>query len=283
MLHRLIREDIFLTFRRSERPAAIMGDLSQCHQLVINLMLNARDALPKGGSIVVSTENVVLNRSLEQNEAQVYVLFRVEDDGHGFDEEVRQRLFDPFFTTKELGKGAGLGLATVHGIVRQHGGFIDVSSSVGKGTVFSIYLPGTNTLPLEKTSKPGKREYNAHGETILFVEDNDRVRKLGLKVLQRHGYVVLEAENPLQALDILEVHPDPIDIVITDVIMPQMSGPEMVRLLAKKAPFVKVLYISGYTNAELSQHGILDPDLHFLPKPLSVEQLIEKVREVLDQ
>jgi CheY-like chemotaxis protein len=261
-------------------------DPTQIDQILANLSVNARDAIPGVGNLTIETENVVFDRpdcaerlGLVPGE---YVLLSVSDTGSGMDRETLNHLFEPFFTTKETGKGTGLGMATVFGIVKQNGGFIHVYSEKGEGTSIKIYLPRGRA---EESAAEATAERKPLGgsETVLLVEDEASILNLGKEILGRFGYTVLAASTPAEAAELAERHRNPIDLLITDVVMPGMNG----RILAEKIlalkPEIKTLYMSGYTADVIVHHGVLDEDVHFLQKPFSIQALAAKVREVLDQ
>ena len=284
MLRRLIREDIALVTALAPDLGAVRADPGQIEQALVNLAVNARDAMPQGGQLAIATQNV----DIANGSAAVplppgrYVLLRVTDTGVGMDRETQQRVFDPFFTTKPRGKGSGLGLATVHGIVRQSGGDITVETAPGAGTTFQIYLPRV-TAPLDPVAAPAVVTAPARGsETVLLAEDEELVRTLARKVLEQAGYRVLVAAGGAEALAIAERHAGPIHLLLTDVVMPEMSGRELTRRLIARRPEVRVLYMSGYADEAIAQHGVLDPGTAFMQKPFTPGALAHRVREVLD-
>ena len=285
MLKRLIGEDIELVTVLGESLWPIKADPGQLEQVLLNLVVNARDAMPKGGVLTIETANVQIDSTSAQAHFPLtpgpYVLLTFSDTGIGMDAETQARIFEPFFTTKEKGKGTGLGLAMVYGIVKQSGGYIWVSSEVGKGTTFKIYLPRTE----EETAEPGTGrsglEAQQGRETLLLVEDEEAVRALARNVLRKKGYTVLEAGHGEEALKLSEQYLGQIDLLVTDVVMPQMSGFELARRLANSRPQIKVLYISGYADNAVWREGGLEPGGAFLQKPFSPEALAGKVREVL--
>ena len=245
------------------------------------------DAMPNGGRLIMETENITLDEEYASEHPGVvpgpHVMLAVSDTGTGMDEETKARIFEPFFSTKEKGKGTGLGLSTVHGIVKQSGGRIEVASELGKGTTFTIYLPCVEGEAEETKSRQGAiAEHDRGSGTILLVEDEDGVRMVAKRILCMHGYAVLEADSGEQALELSESHQGPIDLAITDVVMPGMSGTEMAKQLSASRPGIGVLYISGYTDETIVNHGVLVKGAHFLRKPFAVESLTAKVREMLD-
>jgi PAS domain S-box-containing protein len=286
MLQRIIGEDIELKTIPSPDLWPVKVDPAQIEQIIVNLAVNARDAMPGGGQLTVETENVVLDEAriashLETQPGE-YVQLAVSDTGFGMNQEVQTRIFEPFFTTKETGKGTGLGLATVFGIVKQNSGDIWVYSEEGHGTVFKIFLPRA------EEAIPAPPPYDPIGdlprgtETILVVEDELAVRELAVQTLQAQGYTVLQAADGQEALDLIPAHNAKIHLVFTDVVMPQMDGKELANRFKGIHPNCKVLFSSGYTDDAIAHHGVLDPDVAFIQKPFSPTALTHKVREVLD-
>jgi len=287
MLRRLLGEDIELKMRLDESLGSIKADPGQLEQVIMNLAVNARDAMPTGGKLIVETVNSVLEGSLEVSDESVatgnYVMLAVSDTGHGMEERIKSRIFEPFFTTKELGKGTGLGLSTVYGIVKQSGGQIYLYSELGVGTTFKIYLPRVDEAA-ESTYVIGTAHTKGQGtETILLVEDEDGLRSLIRKVLVKKGYTILTARDGGEALVVCEKHQGHIDLLLTDVVLPKLGGHQLAQSVLKQRPLTKVLYMSGYTDETIVHHGILDPDIAFLQKPFTTETLAMKVREVLDE
>ncbi len=287
MLRRLIGEDIEFTFLTEPDLWFVKADPGQMEQMVMNLVVNARDAMPKGGKILLETKNVELNESYVQSHSEakvgMHVLLAITDTGCGMDANVRAQVFEPFFTTKGPTKGTGLGLATVFGIVKQSGGHIEFYSEVDHGTTFKIYLPrdpsGEPVARMEWNSVPVR----GGTETLLLVEDEDGVRNLAASILQQYGYKVLDARHGGDALIICETHTAPIDLMLTDVIMPHFSGRQLAQRLAIRQPAMKVLYMSGYTDDAVVLNGVLESGMPFLHKPFAPEVLARKVREVLDR
>src|SRR5881396_2639989 len=268
MLRRLIGEDIVLETALAPELGAVRVDAGQMEQVLVNLAVNARDAMPEGGRLTIKTDNVDAGGS--------QVLLHVSDSGVGMDEEVQAHLFEPFFTTKPRGKGSGLGLATVYGIVRQSGGHIAVDSAPGRGATFRIYLPRVEA-PLDPTDRPTPVTAPAAGsETILLVEDEHLVRLLARKVLERAGYRVLVAAGGAEALELAERYAGPIHLLLTDVVMPGMNGRALMRRLAPLRPDLRVLYMSGYADEAVAQHGVLDPGTAFLQKPFTPGGLADR-------
>jgi PAS domain S-box-containing protein len=284
MLRRLIGEDIELSTAFGSPLGFVKADPGQIEQVLMNLAVNARDAMPKGGKLTISTANVAIdhksnfrNRVLEVGE---YVMIAVSDNGMGMTEQVKTHLFEPFFTTKGVGKGTGLGLATCYGIISQSGGDIRVYSELNSGTTFKIYLPRTDAAP-ESNGHTEMKRLPTGAESILVVEDEPAVRELAVLILRERGYQVQESGNAFEALELIRKNA-PFDLVLTDVIMPQMSGKVLCDQIKSQIPHTKVLLMSGYTDDALAHHGVLDEGLSFLEKPFSPLQLTRKVREVLD-
>jgi PAS domain S-box-containing protein len=286
MLRRLIGEDIELVLQSDPVLGSVRADPAQIEQILVNLAVNARDAMPQGGKIVIETSNVHLDEAFASSHAAVtpgpYVMLAVSDTGTGMEARVRAHVFEPFFTTKERGKGTGLGLATVYGIVKQSDGNIWVYSQPGVGTTFKIYLPRVDVVPESRpqAAAPGPRVRGS--ETILLVEDEDAVRSLVRGLLEKEGYQVLEASRPSEALALNEQHEGRIHLILSDVVMPQMNGPQLAEKLVSMRPDTRVLYMSGYTDNAIIHYDILDQGTPFLQKPFSHETLAHKVREVLD-
>jgi PAS domain S-box-containing protein len=287
MLQRLIGEDIDLVTVLDAQLGCVKVDPGQIEQVVLNLSINARDAMPDGGRLTIETCNVDLDEAYARRHADVqpgpYVMLAVSDTGCGMDSETKSRVFEPFFTTKELGKGTGLGLSTIYGIVRQSGGHIWVYSEVGKGTTFKIYLPRIEGA-VEEAEPLGARAVLAFGsETILLVEDETEVRKLVREILEMNGYKVLEVHRGEEALSVGQQYQGPIHLMVTDVVMPGISGRQLAERLAPLRPDMRVLYMSGYTENAIVHHGVLDEKTAFIQKPFTPGTLALKVREVLDE
>ncbi|MBW2703755.1 MAG: response regulator [Deltaproteobacteria bacterium] len=286
LLRRLIGEDIDIATRMDPELWKVMADPGQIEQIVMNLAVNARDAMPTGGKLTIETANIELDEEYARRHAGVtpgpHVMLAASDTGSGMDAETAAQIFDPFFTTKEKGKGTGLGLSTVYGIVKQHGGNIWIYTEPGKGAIFKIYLPRAKTTE-EKAIRPQNKVTDSRGtETVLVVEDAAAVLRLAVKVLKRKGYNVLQARDGLEGESVANAHEGPIDLLLTDVVMPNSSGKELAGKLLAKRPNIKVLYMSGYTDNAIVHHGVLDPGTHFVQKPFSVDSLAQKVREVLN-
>ena len=287
MLRRLIGEDIDLATILEPKNWKVKFDPGQMDQVIMNLAVNAKDAMPKGGKLTIETANVDLDEAYaHQHGVKLkpgpFVVLAVSDTGMGIDEETQSHIFEPFFTTKEQGKGTGLGLSTVYGIVKQSGGFIWVYSELGQGTSFKIYLPKSEekeTFLAEAQIQPQNFEGS---ETILLAEDEDSARKLIRSALQEYGYWILEAQDGKEALQLSEHHQGPIHLLLTDVVMPGMSGRELAEHLQPLQPKMKVLYMSGYTDNAIIHHGVLDSGTPFIQKPFTPKVLASKVRKVLD-
>lgn len=286
LLRRLLRED--LEFRTVLAPdlGAVRADPGQLEQVIVNLAVNARDAMPQGGKLTVETANVDLDDAYAQAHVPVvagrYAMLAVSDTGIGMDTQVKAHIFEPFFTTKEKGKGTGLGLATVYGIVKQSDGYVWVYSEPGQGTTFKIYLPRVEAAAEPPAPKPTPPASLRGSETVLLAEDEEAVRNLTRRVLESHGYTVLTAGDGQEALRLADGHAGPIHLLLTDVVMPNMSGRQLAERVVSARPEAKVLYLSGYTDDAIIHHGVLEPGIAFLQKPFTPQGLARKVREVLD-
>ncbi len=287
MLQRLIGDDVDLDTILAPTLAQIKADPGQIEQVIINLAVNARDAMPQGGKLTIETANTVLDESYVQAYPELrpgpYVLLALADAGTGMDDATKARIFEPFFTTKAPGKGTGLGLAMVFGIVKQSEGHIAVYSERGRGTTFKVYLPAIKELAATGLLPSRRQGDVAHGtETVLLTEDEPAMRALARHVLSMHGYTVLEAGNGDKALRVAEAHQEPIHLLVTDVVMPGMSGRQLAERLVLLRPGIKVLYVSGYTDDAMIRHGVLQAETAFLQKPFTPGAFAHKVREVLD-
>jgi PAS domain S-box-containing protein len=285
LLRRLIREDVKLRVVPGAGLWRIKADRGQLEQVILNLALNARDAMPHGGQVTIETQNMQLDAPYTRRHPVVqpgsYVLLAVSDTGVGISAETQAHIFEPFFTTKEKGKGTGLGLATVYGIVKQSGGYIWVYSETGRGTTFKIYLPQVMEHVEESKLAPVAEAPIRATETILLVEDEEGVREVAREFLESMGYQVLETKSPTDAMRLAQVHPKEIHLLLTDVVMPEMGGRDLAERLQRVRPRMKVLYMSGYTDDAIVHHGVLDPGTPFLQKPFARGALERKVREVL--
>jgi two-component system cell cycle sensor histidine kinase/response regulator CckA len=285
MLRRLIGEDVSIHTTLAPDLDRVLADPGQLEQVIMNLVVNARDAMPQGGELCIETANIELDLTYAKAHADVnpgrYTVLAISDSGCGMDEATKARIFEPFFTTKQIGKGTGLGLATVYGIVRQSGGHICVSSGLGHGTTFKVYFPAV--VRSEPAPKPSSdRNLSLSGnETILIVEDEDSVRALVHSILEIYGYTVLEAREPFEAVQLSESYAGPIHLLLTDVIMPQLNGKRLSELLQSQRPSMKVLFMSGYTDDAIVRQGILSPGICFVQKPFTPAVLAAKLRDAL--
>ena len=286
LLLRTIPEDIRLEKHLAREIRPVLADIGQIEQIMMNLAVNAADAMPDGGALTIETGLASLDDEYPKRHPGVvpgqYVMLSVSDTGSGMDDETLDRLFEPFFSTKGE-KGTGLGLATVYGIVKQHNGNIYVYSEPEMGTTFKIYLPTAAETPEETEPVNASKPASKGGETILLVEDNDQVRQLGRTLLERQGYKMLVAENGEIALKILASHDGVVDLLFTDVVMPGMNGKELYEKAVQEYPDLKVLYMSGYTDNIIAHRGVLKKGIKMIQKPFSVDGLIAKIREVLDE
>ncbi len=288
MLRRVIGEDVQLNTSLHRDLWSVKVDPGMIEQVIMNLAVNSRDAMPNGGKLTIETTNVAHDEEYASHHVSVkpgyYVMLAITDTGCGMDKETQSHLFEPFFTTKEKGKGSGLGLSTVYGIIKQSGGNIWTYSEPGLGTTFKIYLPRVEETSLAYKPEIRRKEISAPGgtETVLLVEDEEAVRSMVSKVLQNKGYRVLEASHGNAALEVCDKFEGPIHLMVTDVIMPQMSGRELAERLALMRPEMQVLYMSGYPDNTIVQHGVLEPGTAFLQKPFTINALELKVREILN-
>jgi len=283
MLRRLIGADIDLSTALESALGSIQADVGQVEQIIINLVVNARDAMPQGGRLTIETGNIDLDEDYARLhpplQAGPYVVLSVSDTGIGMDARTQARIFEPFFTTKELGRGTGLGLSTVYGVVKQSGGHIWVYSEPGQGTTFRIYLPRIEEAPRPEKPRPDSGKNFRGTETILLVEDNEDLRELTSSLLTAGGYRVLEAETPDEAIQNARSHAGPIHLLLTDVVMPGINGRELADQLTSLRPELKVIYMSGYTG--FTHRGIVDSEAVLLQKPIARETLLRKIRGVL--
>jgi signal transduction histidine kinase len=286
MLQRLIGENIKLCWVPAGDHWFVKMDPSQMDQIMANLAVNARDAIKGVGQITIETANMIFDDTYVHRHPECvpgdYMMLSFSDSGQGMDEETKAHLFEPFFTTKELGRGTGLGLATVFGIVKQNHGFINVYSEVGRGTTFKLYFPRVHA-EAEVAEPPAAQRLMCGTETVLLVEDEEQILSLGQRVLEQHGYTVLTAHNPEAALELAAKCAGPIHLLITDVVMPGMTGKELKQQLLIKYPDMKCLFMSGYTANVIAHHGVLDEGVHFLQKPFTVRTLADRVRAVLEK
>ncbi len=286
MLRRLIGDDIEIVTNTDPTLGPVLADPGQIEQVIMNLAVNARDAMPVGGTITIDTANVELGKYQADIRADVppgsYAMLAISDTGSGMDAATKARIFEPFFTTKETGHGTGLGLATVYGIVQQSGGFVSVTSEVGHGTTFKVYLPHAARVATGIGSVADVPPRPRGAETILLVEDEDCVRRLARRVLARQGYCVLEARNGAEALVLAGGRDTTIDLLVTDVVMPVMNGDLLASKVRGLYPEMRVIYMSGYADGDMVRRGLLDPEMHFIQKPFTPDILARKVRDVLD-
>jgi PAS domain S-box-containing protein len=286
MLRRLIGEDIDLVTVLKPDLGLVLVDPGQVEQVLMNLVVNARDAMPRGGKVTIETANVVLGECYSKEhrivKAGQYVMLAISDTGVGMDEKTKTHLFEPFFTTKKKGKGTGLGLSTVYGIVKQSGGYVWVYSEVGQGATFKVYFPRHDGAGAETETEAGGSPSPAGRETVLVVEDEEVVRALVRQILEDSGYTVLTASDGEEAIEVATASKIPVHLVVTDIIMPKMGGREAARSLEKIFPGVSILYMSGYTDEAIVHHGVLESGISFLEKPFTPDALLRKVREVLN-
>ncbi|HZI43184.1 MAG TPA: ATP-binding protein [Gemmatimonadaceae bacterium] len=286
MLRRLLREDIQLVTRFDPKLALVNADAGQLEQVIVNLVVNARDAMPRGGRISIETSNVMLGEGYAPMHANAapgpYVLLSVSDNGRGMDKATQAHIFEPFFTTKPVGQGTGLGLSTVYGIVKQSGGYVWVYSELDRGTTFKVYLPSVSDVPNAfEAERETVMQHEGGPERILLVEDEPNVRRIARRILERNGYTVLEASNGVEALRVMERRQEPIALVLTDLVMPEMGGRELASRLRIVSPTSRVLFMSGYTEDAVLRQSVMEPGSVFLDKPFTFETLIRKVREAL--
>jgi CheY-like chemotaxis protein len=282
LLRRLIGEDVELTTVPSAESCVVAADPTGIEQVLVNLAVNARDAMPDGGKLTITTAVVSIGEAEPGVKAGRYGLLTVRDDGTGMSDEVKRHVFEPFFTTKAIGKGTGLGLASCYGIVAQYGGFIRFDSELSRGTSFRVYLPCSSDRAAETGEREGATALPRGGETILVVEDEPLVRRLTGRVLAAQGYSVLEASDGLEAIRIAESHPGPIHLLATDVVMPRLGGLELSRTLLASRPELRVIFMSGYTDQHVREGLSSMAKVDLLAKPFTVNTLTERVRALLD-
>jgi len=278
MLRRILGEDVRLITRLDPSIGLILADPGYVHQIVMNLAVNARDAMPNGGTLVIETSDTQYDHNHASGSS---ICLSVSDTGSGMDEETRKNIFEPFFTTKGT-KGTGLGLATVYGIVQQSQGAIDVLTAPGKGSTFRVYLPRVEGADESPVLNPPAAGPIHGGETVLVVEDQDEVRSFVVDVLARRGYRVLNAADGMAALTIAEQCTGKIDVLLTDVVLPGMNGRELANRFRDLRPSTKIIYTSGYPQDLIADHGVLHPDVNYVPKPYTADQITAKVREAID-
>jgi PAS domain S-box-containing protein len=287
MLVRLIGEDIELKLNLEKNLYPVKIDPSQFEQMIVNLSINARDAMPNGGKLIIETKNVEFSQAEQLNQPNIlhkhYVQLSITDTGHGMSDEVKKHLYEPFFTTKPLGKGTGLGLAMVYGAIKQIEGFIDIFSEINKGTTVQLYFPRSENETVPQTNKLLNVDLPHGNEKILLVEDEEIVRNLAYRILTKLGYEVIQATDGITALNIAQQPTKKIDLLLTDVIMPGINGVQLAEQLQLNNPDLKVIYSSGYTENAISYQMIIDKKLHFIAKPYTIQALATKVRDVLDQ
>ncbi len=288
MLQRLIGENITLEWHPGGSLWPVKIDPSQVDQIMVNLAVNSRDAISEVGHLTIKTKNRVIDEDDCRNNPEAvpgrYVMLAVADDGCGMEKEVQDLLFEPFFTTKEIGKGTGLGLPTIYGIVKQNEGFINVYSQPGKGSTFTIYLPSREEeKPSSEASKESPEEIPKGSETILLVEDEPTILKMGKKMIRSLGYTVLSAERPETAVQLAAAYDGRIDLLLTDVVMPEMNGRDLALQVAENQPGLKILYMSGYTADVIARHGVLDKEVQFIQKPFSFKDLAVKLRRAIER
>jgi CheY-like chemotaxis protein len=285
LLRRLLGEDVAIRVAVTPDCGGVKADPGQLEQVIVNLAVNARDAMPNGGRLTLETKNVDLDADYPTDRVTIpagrYVMLAVTDTGTGMDAPTKARIFEPFFTTKPVGKGTGLGLATVYGAVQQSGGFIWLYSEVGQGTSFKIYLPRVDAVAPHAAAEDAAGSLDG-SETVLVAEDEDAVRQIIERALQARGYRVMAARDGREALALAGRHAGQIDLLVTDVVMPDMNGRELSARLTQARPKVRTLFLSGYTDDAILHHGVLEDGVSFLQKPFSLVALARKVREVIE-
>jgi two-component system cell cycle sensor histidine kinase/response regulator CckA len=286
MLQRVIGEDVSIRLELDDCLWNVQGDQSQLTQVLLNLCVNSRDAMPRGGTITILTTNTSIDQEFTSrhpgSRVGKFVRLSIADTGFGMDEETQRHIFEPFFTTKEIGKGTGLGLSMVYGIVKQLGGYVWVTSFPEGGTTFDIFLPRTKVGPEEEIAEQKLESDHTGSETILLVEDEDIVRELSRQLLESCGYDVIEASSGAAAIELVRGGVSRLDLLMTDVVMPGMSGKELAEHLAEVLPGLPVLFTSGYLEEPVPSRDASGGDLHFIQKPFSYDQLVTKVRSILD-
>ena len=285
ILGKMAGEDIIFTTYLAEKSCTVEADPGQIEQIIMNLIVNARDSMPGGGEIIIETAEVQLDRHYVSKRVEVkpgkYVLLAISDTGEGMDEDVLSKIFDPFFTTKEQGKGTGLGLATVYGIVKQHDGYIYAYSEKDKGTTFKIYFPASNKTTEETENKSTAAALLEGNETILIVDDSPSIRQLIVDILKPLGYKCLQAGSGKNAIDAVRQYSGQVHLLLTDVVMPGMSGRDLATMIGKERPEMKVIFMSGYTENIIVHHGVLEQGINYIAKPITPSALIQKIRSVL--
>jgi len=285
LVRRMVREDIEIRLSLSSRVVSVRADVGQIEQVIMNLLVNAQDAMPQGGCIIIETGIAHLDDSCtaghHATQPDSHAMLAVMDTGHGMDARIRDQIFDPFFTTKEKGKGTGLGLATVYGIITQHQGIIRVTSEPGEGSTFKIYLPLASEHVADWKAELHVPIQNQGSETVLVAEDSEMVRNLTVRILKLQGYKVFSGADAEECLALLENRDDPLDLLITDVVMGDMNGKQLFRRVAQRCPGVRVLYMSGYPEDIIAHQCVLEEGVAFIQKPFTVQGLAAKVREVL--
>lgn len=285
---KILADQIDIKFVPDPELATIYADPTQMEQVLMNLCINARDAMPKGGRLLIKTQMVVPDKMFQRRHQDMqpgqYVLLTVQDTGIGMDKKVLERAFEPFFTTKELGKGTGLGLAMVHGVIGQHNGVIEMESHIGRGTTFSIYLPAVDRAPIQL--HPDVKEVVpviGGDETLLVVEDDPDLRFLMEEVLEEYGYKIVSAGDGAEGLHLFEQDPESIALIVSDLVTPKMKGKELYDRVHEMSPATKFLFVSGYTANQISRNFVLEQGMHFLQKPFDLDELAAKVRGVLEE
>ena len=285
ILSKMVGEDIVIKTYLSKETCTIEADPGQIEQIIMNLIINAKDAMPDGGEIIIETDVIQLDEFYTNKNVEVkpgkYVLLTISDSGEGMDEEVTAKIFEPFFTTKELGRGTGLGLSIVYGIVKQHNGYIFVYSEKNKGTTFKIYFPASDKIPENEESKTGNGEILQGNETILIVDDDHSICQFILDILKPLGYNCLIANSGREAIDIIRKYKGDIHLLLTDIVMPYMNGRQLAEIIKKERPDIKIIFMSGYTENVITQNGEFEKEIYNLSKPITPIKLIQKIRSVL--